>query len=116
MDKNDERIPSADAEALRVENLKRKYQTAIGRLPYGIPAAELKDKGVDVACCRAGDRAEEGHSGRMRGHPHRGEMVLLRRQGRVLVPDGARREAEGGAEEGRGGGTDDGQGDDPGQA
>ena len=43
MDKNEERIPSADAEALRVENLKRKYQTAIGRPPYGIPAQELKD-------------------------------------------------------------------------
>jgi hypothetical protein len=38
------RLPSADAEALRIENLKRKYQTAIGRLPYGIPSPELKDK------------------------------------------------------------------------
>jgi uncharacterized membrane protein len=38
------RLPSADAEALRIENLKRKYQTAIGRLPYGIPATELKGR------------------------------------------------------------------------
>jgi uncharacterized membrane protein len=37
-------LPSADTEALRIENLKRKYQTAIGRLPYGIPSPELKDK------------------------------------------------------------------------
>jgi uncharacterized membrane protein len=37
-------LPTADAEALRIENLKRKYQTAIGRLPYGIPSAELKDR------------------------------------------------------------------------
>jgi hypothetical protein len=32
------------AEALHVENLKRKYQTAIGRPRYGIPSAELKNK------------------------------------------------------------------------
>ena len=44
MEKNEEQIPSVDAEALRVENLTRKYQTALGRLPYGIPAAELKDR------------------------------------------------------------------------
>jgi len=31
-----------DQERLRVDNLKRKYATAIGRLPYGIPAADLK--------------------------------------------------------------------------
>ncbi len=36
--------PTEVEEALRLENLKRKYQTAIGRLPYGIPAAALKDK------------------------------------------------------------------------
>jgi uncharacterized membrane protein len=36
--------PSAADEAMRLDNLKRKYQTAIGRLPYGIPSAALKDK------------------------------------------------------------------------
>ena len=30
-----------EMERLRVENLKRKYQNAIGRLPYGIPSKEL---------------------------------------------------------------------------
>jgi uncharacterized membrane protein len=44
METKEPQVPSADADALRIENLKRKYQTAIGRLPYGIPAAELKDK------------------------------------------------------------------------
>ena len=37
-------LPSADAETLRFESLKRKYRTAIGRLPYGIPVAELKGR------------------------------------------------------------------------
>jgi hypothetical protein len=32
-----------EAEQLRVDNLKRKYQNAIGRLPYGIPSEELRD-------------------------------------------------------------------------
>jgi hypothetical protein len=36
--------PSAADEVMRLDNLKRKYQTAIGRLPYGIPSAALKDK------------------------------------------------------------------------
>jgi hypothetical protein len=31
-----------DKEALQLENLKRKYQNAIGRLPYGIPSKELQ--------------------------------------------------------------------------
>jgi hypothetical protein len=44
MEKKEAQLPSEDAEALRTENLKRKYQTAIGRLPYGIPAAELKGR------------------------------------------------------------------------
>jgi hypothetical protein len=44
MEGKEAQLPSADSEALRIENLKRKYQTAIGRLPYGIPAAELKGK------------------------------------------------------------------------
>jgi hypothetical protein len=29
---------------MRVDNLKRKYANAIGRMPYGIPSAELKSK------------------------------------------------------------------------
>jgi len=37
-------VSAKDSEALRIESLKRKYQTAIGRLPYGIPVAELKDR------------------------------------------------------------------------
>jgi hypothetical protein len=32
-----------DREELRIENLKRTYQNAIGRLPYGIPSSELQD-------------------------------------------------------------------------
>ncbi|MCK5253635.1 MAG: VCBS repeat-containing protein, partial [Thermoplasmata archaeon] len=38
-----ERSPE-EMEALRVENLKRKYQNTIGRLPYGIPSKELADR------------------------------------------------------------------------
>ncbi|NIP35326.1 MAG: hypothetical protein GWN18_20135, partial [Thermoplasmata archaeon] len=30
-----------EKEAMRLDNLKRKYQNAIGRLPYGIPSKEL---------------------------------------------------------------------------
>jgi len=37
-------VSAEEQDRLRVENLKRKYQTAIGRLPYGIPSAELKDR------------------------------------------------------------------------
>ena len=33
---------AADQDEMRVDNLKRKYQNAIGRLPYGIPAQELR--------------------------------------------------------------------------
>ncbi len=36
--------PKADVEAMRLESLKRKYQMAISRLPYGIPSPELKDR------------------------------------------------------------------------
>jgi uncharacterized membrane protein len=37
-------------EQLRLENEKRKYQNAIGRLPYGIPSKELEDRDwVDLA-------------------------------------------------------------------
>jgi hypothetical protein len=32
-----------EREQLRMDNLKRKYQNAIGRLPYGIPSPELRD-------------------------------------------------------------------------
>jgi hypothetical protein len=39
-----------DKEALRIDNLKRRYQNAIGRLPYGIPSAALRDRDwVDLA-------------------------------------------------------------------
>jgi hypothetical protein len=39
-----------EREALRLENLKRSYQNAIGRLPYGIPSKELADRDwVDLA-------------------------------------------------------------------
>jgi len=35
------RDDEVDREALRLENMKRRYQNAIGRLPYGIPSREL---------------------------------------------------------------------------
>jgi uncharacterized membrane protein len=39
-----------EKEAMRIENEKRQYQNAIGRLPYGIPSKELADKDwVDLA-------------------------------------------------------------------
>jgi hypothetical protein len=39
-----------EREALRIDNLKRTYQNAIGRLPYGIPSKELADRDwVDLA-------------------------------------------------------------------
>jgi hypothetical protein len=37
-------VDDRDKEKLRLENLKRKYHNAIGRLPYGIPAAELRER------------------------------------------------------------------------
>jgi hypothetical protein len=37
-------VSAEEQERRRVENLKRKYQTAIGRLPYGIPTDALKGK------------------------------------------------------------------------
>ena len=37
-------VSAKEAEAMRLDSLKRKYQNAIGRLPYSIPAPELKDK------------------------------------------------------------------------
>jgi uncharacterized membrane protein len=36
-------VDEAAKEELRIDNLKRKYQNAIGRMPYGIPSEELKD-------------------------------------------------------------------------
>jgi hypothetical protein len=47
-----------EMEAMRLENLKRKYQNAIGRLPYGIPSKELADRDwVELAAVLAsGDK------------------------------------------------------------
>ncbi|MCJ2540009.1 MAG: Ig-like domain-containing protein, partial [Candidatus Thermoplasmatota archaeon] len=43
-----------EKEAMRIENEKRQYQNAIGRLPYGIPSKELADMDwVDLAGCLA---------------------------------------------------------------
>jgi hypothetical protein len=44
METKEPQVSAAETEALHLESLKRKYQTAIGRLPYGIPAAELKGR------------------------------------------------------------------------
>jgi hypothetical protein len=37
-------VSAEEQERMRVDNLKRKYANAIGRMPYGIPSAELKNK------------------------------------------------------------------------
>jgi hypothetical protein len=37
-------LSAEEQERMRVDNLKRKYANAIGRLPYGIPSEELKNK------------------------------------------------------------------------
>jgi uncharacterized membrane protein len=43
-------MSTEEREALRVEDLKRRYQNAIGHLPYGIPSKELADRDwVDLA-------------------------------------------------------------------
>jgi hypothetical protein len=43
-----------EREQLRLDNLKRQYQNAIGRLPYGIPSKELADREwVDLASALA---------------------------------------------------------------
>jgi len=43
-----------ERETMRLENEKRQYQNAIGRLPYGIPSKELADMDwVDLANCLA---------------------------------------------------------------
>jgi uncharacterized membrane protein len=54
-----------EAEALRVDNLKRKYQNAIGRLPYGIPSEELRDwDSVELAGALATGKKKMTHDGR----------------------------------------------------
>jgi len=83
-----------------VENLKRKYQTAIGRLPYGIPSAELKDRDWN-------ELASALATGQKRTLPDGREVTAIgaggttRTRRLVDVPQGAWGEAEGGAEEGR---------------
>jgi hypothetical protein len=53
-----------EKEALRIENLKRTYQNAIGRLPYGIPSAELQDwDWVDLAAALATGEKRPSHEG-----------------------------------------------------
>jgi hypothetical protein len=43
MEKEDEAVSEEELEEMRLDNLKRKYQNAIGRLPYGIPSEKLKE-------------------------------------------------------------------------
>jgi hypothetical protein len=49
-----------ELEQLRLDNLKRKYQNAIGRLPYGVPSKELAARDwVDLASALAmGEKKE----------------------------------------------------------
>jgi hypothetical protein len=42
MKEEEPEVDEAAKEELRIDNLKRKYQTTISRLPYGIPSEELK--------------------------------------------------------------------------
>jgi uncharacterized membrane protein len=65
-DKGEEPAMSEEeAEALRVDNLKRKYQNAIGRLPYGIPSKELQDwDWVELAGALATGEKKMTHDGR----------------------------------------------------
>jgi len=63
---------------MRLESLKRKYQTAIGRLPYGIPAAELKGRDWnELAAALASGEKREAPDGR--------EMTLI--EGRWYFSD-----------------------------
>jgi uncharacterized membrane protein len=49
-----EETSEEEKEALRLDNLKRKYQNAIGRLPYGIPSKELDSwEWIDLASALA---------------------------------------------------------------
>ncbi len=43
IDENGKTVAGEDREALRLDNLKRKYHNAIGRLPYGIPSSRLNE-------------------------------------------------------------------------
>jgi hypothetical protein len=43
METEEPAVDEAELEEMRLDNLKRKYQNAIGRLPYGIPSEKLKD-------------------------------------------------------------------------
>jgi hypothetical protein len=58
-------VPEVDPEELRISNLKRKYQNAIGHLPYGIPSPELKGRDwVSLAAALATGKKRttpEGH-------------------------------------------------------
>jgi hypothetical protein len=54
MEEEEPVIDEAAKEEMRLETLKRKYQNAIGRLPYGIPSEELKDMDwVELAAAMA---------------------------------------------------------------
>jgi uncharacterized membrane protein len=44
MGRTETAVSAEEQEKMRVDNLKRKYANAIGRMPYGIPSAELKNK------------------------------------------------------------------------
>ena len=43
METEEPAVDEAELEEMRLDNLKRMYQNAIGRLPYGIPSEKLKD-------------------------------------------------------------------------
>jgi len=65
METKEPQMSTEDAEAMRLEGLKRKYQNAIGRLPYGIPAPELKDRDwVELAAALATGQKKETPDGR----------------------------------------------------
>jgi type II secretory pathway pseudopilin PulG len=54
MEKEEPAVSEEEIETMRLDNLKRKYQNAIGRLPYGIPSEELKGMDwVDLAAALA---------------------------------------------------------------
>jgi len=58
-------ISEEEQEQLRLDNLKRKYQNAIGRLPYGIPSKELAGgEWVDLASALATGEKKETPGGR----------------------------------------------------
>jgi hypothetical protein len=54
-----------DKETLHLENLKRSYHNAIGRLPYGIPAPELREREwTDLAAALAIGPKKTGDGGK----------------------------------------------------